>query len=96
MTKLANLADEDPLRGAADRYLTLRKFAPELIEALEFKASRSNDPTLAALRLLQDLNRAGKRDVPADAPMRPSRRGGLCLGSERRAGGVTTAASRLR
>ena len=67
--ELANLADEDPLRGAADRYLTLRKFAPELIEALEFKAARSNDPTLSAIRLLRDLNRSGKRDVPADAPM---------------------------
>ena len=69
VTELANLADEDPLRGAADRYLTLRKFAPELIEALEFKAARANDPTLSALRLLHDLNKAGKRDVPADAPM---------------------------
>jgi hypothetical protein len=67
--ELANLADEDPLRGAADRYLTLRKFAPELIEALEFKAARSNDPTLSAIRLLQDLNRSGKRDIPSDAPM---------------------------
>jgi hypothetical protein len=50
---LANLADEDPLRGAADRYLTLRTFGPELIEAMEFKATRINDPTLSALRLLQ-------------------------------------------
>jgi hypothetical protein len=30
-------------------------------------AARSNDPTPSALRLLQDLNRAGKRDVPAEA-----------------------------
>jgi hypothetical protein len=67
--ELANLADEDPLRGAADRYLTLRKFGPELIEAMEFKATRINDPTLSALRLLRDLNRSGKRDVPPDAPM---------------------------
>jgi TnpA family transposase len=67
--ELANLADEDPLHGAADRYLTLRKFAPELIEALEFKAARSSDPTLSAIRLLQDLNHSGKRDIPPDAPM---------------------------
>ena len=66
---LADLAEEDPLLGAADRYRTLRKFAPELLEALEFKAARSHDPTLSAIRLLQDLNRSGKRDVPADAPM---------------------------
>lgn len=66
---LAELAGEDPLRRAADRWKTLRKFAPALIEALEFRASRANDPMLAALRLLAELNRSGKRDVPADAPL---------------------------
>jgi hypothetical protein len=39
---LAALAEEDPLLGAADRYRTLRKFAPELLEVLEFKAARSH------------------------------------------------------
>jgi hypothetical protein len=67
--ELADLAGEDPLQGAASRYLTLREFAPELIEALEFKAARPHDSTLAAIRLLRDLNRSGKRAVPADAPM---------------------------
>lgn len=66
---LADLADEDPLRGAADRYLMLRKFAPDLLEALEFKAARAYDPTLSAIRLLRDLNQSGKRDIPANAPM---------------------------
>ena len=66
---LAALAEEDPLLGGADRYRTLRKFAPELLEALEFKAARSHDPTLSAIKLLQHLNRSGKREVPADAPM---------------------------
>ncbi len=54
---------------AADRWKTLRKFAPALIEALQFRAARAGDPMLAALELLADLNRSGKRDVPADAPM---------------------------
>jgi TnpA family transposase len=66
---VADLAETDPLVRAADRYLTLRRFAPILIEALIFRAARDNDPTLAALKLLQELNRASKRDVPADAPM---------------------------
>ena len=39
--ELADLADEDLLQGAADRYLTLRKFAPDLLEALKFKAARA-------------------------------------------------------
>jgi hypothetical protein len=66
--ELADFAGEDPLQGAADRYLTLRKFALELIEALEFKAARTHDPILSAIRLLRDLNHSGKRDIPVDAP----------------------------
>jgi hypothetical protein len=48
--ELANLADEDPLLRAADRWSTLHKFAPALIEALEFRAARAGDPMLAALK----------------------------------------------
>ena len=67
---LADLAGVDPLVRAADRWKTLRKFAPALIEALDFRAARGgSDPTLAALRLLADLNRSGKRVLPLDAPM---------------------------
>jgi hypothetical protein len=53
VTELAELAGEDPLVRAADRWATLRKFAPSLIEALEFKAAGSNNQTLAAVRLLR-------------------------------------------
>ncbi len=67
--ELANLADEDPLLRAADRWRTLHKFAPALIEALEFRAARAGDPMLAALKLLVDLNQSGKRGIPPDAPM---------------------------
>lgn len=66
---IAETADEDPLVVATDRYATLRKFAPALLEALEFKAGRSSTRTIAAIRLLRELNRSGKRDVPPDAPM---------------------------
>jgi Domain of unknown function (DUF4158) len=69
VVKLADLADEDPLMRAADRYAALRKFAPLLLEALEFKATKSTDQTLAAIQLLRELNQSGKRDVPANAPM---------------------------
>ena len=66
---LADLAEENPLIRAADRWPTLRKFAPQLLEALQFQAARAKDPMLAALGLLRELNRAGKRAVPPDAPM---------------------------
>ena len=48
---------------------TLRKFAPALIEALQFRSTRAGDPMLGALKLLAGLNQSGKREVPADAPM---------------------------
>jgi hypothetical protein len=69
LRRTSGLANEDPLLRAADRWRTLRRFAPDLIEALEFCAVRAGDPMLAALQLLAELNRSGKREVPADAPM---------------------------
>ena len=66
---VAETADEDPLILAVDRYATLRKFAPALIEALDFKAAGGNYRTVAAVNMLRELNKSGKRDVPADAPM---------------------------
>lgn len=66
---LAETVGVDPLTVAADRYATLRKFAPTLIEALEFKAGRGSARTLAGINMLRELNRSGKRDVPPDAPM---------------------------
>jgi TnpA family transposase len=69
LESLAALAEEKPLVRAADRYQPLRRFAPVLIEALAFQAPRDNDPILTALKLLQELNHAGKRDLPADPPM---------------------------
>lgn len=67
--KIAEMADEDPLIGAVERYATLRKFAPALIEALEFKAGAGSARTIAAINVLRDLNKSGKRDIPPDAPM---------------------------
>lgn len=66
---LAETVGVDPLIVAADRYATLRKFAPALIEALEFKAGRGSARTIAAIHMLRELNRSGKREVPPDAPM---------------------------
>jgi TnpA family transposase len=66
---IAASAGEDPLVVAADRYQTLRKFAPALIEALTFKAGKGDTQTIASLETLKALHRSGRREVPADAPM---------------------------
>ena len=72
---LADLAEEDPLLGAADRYRTLRKFAPELLEALEFKAARNHDPTLSAIKLLQELIARASATCRRTRPCRSARNG---------------------
>ena len=66
---IAELADEDPLVRAADRWVTLRKFAPALLEAIDFKAMRGSGSTLAAIQVLREMNHSGRIDVPNDAPM---------------------------
>lgn len=67
--EIADLVEQDPLVIAGDRYATLRKFAPLLIEVLEFQSGRGSAASVKAIDLLRDLNASGKRDVPADAPM---------------------------
>ncbi|MBP8062250.1 MAG: Tn3 family transposase [Brevundimonas sp.] len=66
---LAASVDQDPLVGAASKYMTLRRFGPAFLEAFRFRAAGGRDGALAAVKLVQDLNRSGRRDVPADAPL---------------------------
>lgn len=66
---IVDLAEEDPLVRAADRWATLRKYGPMLLEAIDFKASRADDRTIAAVSALREMNRSGRREVPDNAPM---------------------------
>ena len=50
---IADLAEEDPLVRAADRWQTLRKFAPLLLQAIDFRAARAHDRTIARSRRLR-------------------------------------------
>ncbi|HPV68963.1 MAG TPA: Tn3 family transposase [Sphingorhabdus lacus] len=69
VTAISNLAEEDPLVRAADRWVTLRKFAPALLEAISFKAGPGASSTLAAIEVLRENARTGRRDIPDNAPM---------------------------
>lgn len=73
---IAASTGEDPLVLAADRYQTLRKFAPALIEALEFRAGKGDSRTLAAIATLRTLYRSGRmrkgwRSASIRRPARP-------------------------
>jgi hypothetical protein len=63
------------LLRAADRWRTLHKFAPALIEALEFRAARAGDPMLAALKATPNNYRL---TAGPSARWCNSTRGGMC------------------
>ena len=69
VARIADTANVDPLLSAGDKYATLRKFAPDLIEALDLRAGKGSAKTIAAIDLLREINRTGKRDLPPDSPM---------------------------
>jgi TnpA family transposase len=66
---IAELAEEDPLVRAADRWTTLRKFVPDLLEAVDFKAGKGSTETVAAVAVLRELNKTGRRELPDKVPM---------------------------
>ncbi len=61
---LGDLATQDPLSLATQRYAQLRRFAPAFLEAFEFDAPASGQGLQAAVTLLRELNRTGKRNLP--------------------------------
>jgi hypothetical protein len=69
VAQIAATADVDPLVRAADRHASLRKFAPALLQALEFKAARGSEKTIAAINVLRQMHSSGRRNVPPDAAM---------------------------
>jgi TnpA family transposase len=62
--ELGKKADEDPLIKAAERYMTVRRFAPKFLESFAFKASSEKNPLLSALELLKRLNRDPHKSIP--------------------------------
>jgi TnpA family transposase len=66
---LGNLAAEDPLSLASKRYIQLRKFAPAFLEAFSFTLPDAGADLQAALSLIKEQNRTGKRNLPDVVPM---------------------------
>ena len=61
---LGDLATQDPLSLATQRYAQLRRFAPAFLAAFEFDAPAAGHDLQAAVTLLRELNRTGKRHPP--------------------------------
>ncbi|SDG57985.1 Tn3 family transposase [Thalassobaculum litoreum] len=66
---LADMAQQDPLVTATEKYMTLRRYAPAFIEAFTFKSATARDPVLSAIEILRELNRKGRGEIPETAPM---------------------------
>jgi TnpA family transposase len=52
----------------ATRYSNIRQFAPRFLETFTWRANDEDDALLAAIAVMRELNAAGVRKVPADAP----------------------------
>ncbi len=46
----------------------VRRYAPDLLEAFDFKAAPSAEPLIEAVEVLKEMNALGKRKVPEGAP----------------------------
>src|SRR3546814_4520707 len=59
---LADLAGEDALVTATERYATLRRFSPAFLDAFTFKASGTGTALIKAIDVIRDANTRKSRD----------------------------------
>jgi TnpA family transposase len=65
---VGDVADQDILVTAAERYSVLRRFSPRLLAAFDFRSNTPNDQVLAAVELLRAMDRDGTRVLPKRPP----------------------------
>ena len=66
---LAELAGEDMLVAATERYATIRRFAPAFLDMFAFRTAGGGASLLEAVETLRELNRRGRGEVPDNAPL---------------------------
>jgi TnpA family transposase len=65
---VADVADQDILVTAAERYAVLRRFSPRFLAAFRFESNAPQDPVLAAIEILKAMDRDGARTLPKRPP----------------------------
>jgi TnpA family transposase len=65
---VAEVADQDILVTAAERYSVLRRFSPRFLVAFRFDSNVPHDPVLAAIEVLKTMDRDGARTFPKRPP----------------------------
>ena len=66
--KLARPEEFDHLALVTESYPQLRRYAPRLLEAFEFRSTSASEELLQAVALLRELNLKNARRVPDNAP----------------------------
>ena len=66
---LADLAGEDALVTATERYATLRRFSPAFLDAFTFKASGTGTALIKAIDVIRDANTRKSRDLSDGVPL---------------------------
>lgn len=65
---VAEVADQDLLVTATERYSVLRRFSPRFLAAFRFVSNVPHDPVLAAIEILTTMDRDGTRTLPKRPP----------------------------
>jgi TnpA family transposase len=66
--KLAGPEDFDHLALVGNGYSYIRRYAPQFLNAFEFRAAPASEELLKAIHVLRELNAKNVRTVPKDAP----------------------------
>jgi hypothetical protein len=66
--KLAGPEDFDYLALVGNGYSYIRRYAPEFLDAFEFRAAPASEELLKAIQVLRNLNARDARNVPRGAP----------------------------
>jgi TnpA family transposase len=65
---VADVADQEILVTAAERYAVLHRFSPRFLAAFHFQSSTAGDSVLAAVELIKAMNHDGTRSLPKRPP----------------------------
>lgn len=68
--QLATNNNYDALHFVDDSYRALRRYAPAMLDILNFKAAPLASDLLQAIKTMHQMNKANSRSVPDDAPIR--------------------------
>ncbi|MFG6449105.1 Tn3 family transposase [Roseateles sp. BYS180W] len=67
--RLARDKEFDSMELLTEYFGQLRRYSPAFLELFEFRAAPARQPLIDAIDVLREMNKAGERDVPPNAPM---------------------------